>query len=203
MKPATGSNTPQSANKVSIQQSLDGHSFSVQGAEALASDAAAVEVEVLSERTMLVPREAFDAANCEALLAANGTPLAEGQQAVYSDPRAEIVAVMALSGDALETVQARLGERAVFTTPLLTTPQTAGPTVWMYLAGQLLYIKVYDSGLRLAEVVPATEQADLVYVVERLGNAFLIGENTLSVAGPAARTLRKLVGKRFGKVVCE
>lgn len=203
MKPVTGSNAPRSANKVSIQQSLDGHSFSVQGAETLAADAAAVEVEVLSERTMLVPREVFDAAQCEALLAANGTPLAEGQRAVYSDPDAEIVAVMGLSCEAVETVLARLGERAVFTTPLLAAPQTAGPTVWMYLAGQLLYIKVYDGGLQLAEVVPAAEQADIAYVAERLGSAFPIGEYTLCVAGPAARMLRKLVGKRFGKVLCE
>ena len=61
MKQATGSNTPQSGNKVSIQLSLDGHSFSVPALPELPAGEAPVTVELLLPRTMLVPGELFDA----------------------------------------------------------------------------------------------------------------------------------------------
>ena len=61
MRQATGSNTPQLGNKVSIQLSLDGHSFSVPALSELPAGEAPVTVELLLPRTMLVPGELFDA----------------------------------------------------------------------------------------------------------------------------------------------
>ena len=49
MKQATGSNTPQSGNKVSIQLSLDGHSFSVPALSELPAGEAPVTVEPEAE----------------------------------------------------------------------------------------------------------------------------------------------------------
>ena len=46
MRQATGSNTPQSGNKVSIQLSLDGHSFSVPALSELPAGEAPVTVEL-------------------------------------------------------------------------------------------------------------------------------------------------------------
>ena len=71
MRQATGkTNRPQDGYGVSIQQSLDGHSFSLLGLESPA--AGVVEVEAVTPRTMLVPREVFEPAAAEALLAAAG-----------------------------------------------------------------------------------------------------------------------------------
>ena len=75
---------------------------------------------------------------------------------------------MAAAENALAAVHERLGGRARYTTPLLCVPQTSVPTVWMYYAAGLLYIKVYDGKLRFAEVVPAPDEADLLYMLERL-----------------------------------
>ena len=74
MRPVTGSNTPQAGYTVSIQRSLDGHSFSVPALSDIPADRTAVQVELLLPRTMLVPAELFDEKHAAELLAANGMP---------------------------------------------------------------------------------------------------------------------------------
>ena len=102
MKRATGkTDTPQPGYKVSIQQSLDGHSFSVAAPPAFPAEAERIEAEVLTPRTMLVPVEYFAGERAAALLAANGMPALSGEETVCSDAEEEIVAVMALPGEAL------------------------------------------------------------------------------------------------------
>lgn len=94
MRQATGSNTPQSGNKVSIQLSLDGHSFSVPALSELPAGEAPVTVELLLPRTMLVPGELFDAERGAEMLAANGMPPTAEESVVASDPEAEFVAAL-------------------------------------------------------------------------------------------------------------
>ena len=88
MRQATGSNTPQSGNKVSIQLSLDGHSFSVPALSELPAGEAPVTVELLLPGTMLVPGELFDAERGAEMLAANGMPPTAEESVVASDPEA-------------------------------------------------------------------------------------------------------------------
>ena len=104
MRQATGSNTPQSGNKVSIQLSLDGHSFSVPALSELPAGEAPVTVELLLPRTMLVPGELFDAERGAEMLAANGMPPTAEESVVASDPEAEFVAVTAINREALRQV---------------------------------------------------------------------------------------------------
>lgn len=204
MRQETGNNPAHAANKVSIQQSLDGHSFSAAGLSADFPGDAAVEVELLTDRTMLVPPELFDAAAGAAMLAANGMPPLAGQQIVCCEPRAGAVgAFMAVGGEALRQVGERLGGRARFTTPLLHTPGTLNAIVWMLRSAELLYIKVYDRTLRFAEVIPAADDADILYFLERLGGEFALSDFELHIAGDNPKALRKLAGNRFRKVLCE
>lgn len=230
MRQETGSNTPQTANKVSIQLALDGHSFS---APALAGDFpgdGAVEIELLTVRTMLVPRETFDARLAAELLAAGSMALAAGESApqqevtaglgaellaaaglapadgecvVYSDLQQEVIAVMAANAEAVAAVMAKFGGRARYTTPLLGPVEATAPTVWMRHTGELLYIKVWDGGLRFAGVAPATSDADLLYACERLGQEFPLVEYALQIAPPASKRLRKLLKPYFRQIVCE
>ena len=104
MRQATGSNTPQSGIKVSIQLSLDGHSFSVPALSELPAGEAPVTVELLLPRTMLVPGELFDAERGAEMLAANGMPPTAEECVVASDPEAEFVAVTAINREALRQV---------------------------------------------------------------------------------------------------
>ena len=203
MKQATGSNTPQSINKVSIQLTLDGHSFSAPALSGEFPGAGPVEVELLTPRTTLVPEEFFDEACAGELLAAAGMAALPGERAVWSAPQQNAVAVMAAAEDALAAVHERLGDRARYTTPLLCVPQASVPTVWMYYAAGLLYIKVYDGKLRFAEVVPAPDEADLLYMLERLGSEFRLRDYTLRIGSGDGRALKRKLGGYFRQIVCE
>ena len=203
MKQATGSNTPQSINKVSIQLTLDGHSFSAPALSGEFPGDGPVEVELLAPRTTLVPEEFFDEACAGELLAAAGMAALPGECPVWSAPQQNAVAVMAAAENALAAVHERLGGRARYTTPLLCVPQTSVPTVWMYYAAGLLYIKVYDGKLRFAEVVPAPDEADLLYMLERLGSEFRLRDYTLRIGSGDGRALKRKLGGYFRQIVCE
>lgn len=204
MKQETGkTNRPQDGYGVSIQQSLDGHSFSLLGLESPAAEGV-VEVEAVTPRTMLVPHEVFEPSAAGALLAAAGIRPAEGEQIVWSEPEAEIVALMCVAADAVRQVEERFAGRVRYTTPLLQTPADTQAAVWMCRRSGTLYIKVYrEKSLRMAEALPAAGESDLLYVAERLQQAFALREFVLFAAGDDAKGLRRLLGKRFGKSVCE
>ena len=197
MKQATGSNTPQSINKVSIQLTLDGHSFSAPALSGEFPGDGPVEVELLTPRTMLVPEELFDKEHAGEVLAAAGMAALPGECPVWSAPQQNAVAVMAAAENALAAVHERLGDRARYTTPLLCVPQASVPTVWMYYAAGLLYIKVYDGKLRFAEVVPAPDEADLLYMLERLGSEFRLRDYTLRIGSSDGRALKRKLGGYF------
>ena len=171
MKQVTGSNTPQATNKVSIQLTLDGHSFSAHGLDGEFPGEEPVEAELLTARTMLVPEEVLGTGDAGTLLAANGMAPAAEERAVCSLPVQGIVAVMAAHREALRQVEEKLGDRIRYTTPLLREVQAGTPTVWAYRTAGLLYIKVYDGSLRFAGVIPAPDTADVCYFTERLQNS--------------------------------
>lgn len=162
-----------------------------------------MEVELLTPRTTLVPEEFFDEACAGELLAAAGMAALPGECPVWSAPQQNAVAVMAAAENALAAVHERLGGRARYTTPLLCVPQTSVPTVWMYYAAGLLYIKVYDGKLRFAEVVPAPDEADLLYMLERLGSEFRLRDYTLRIGSGDGRALKRKLGGYFRQIVCE
>lgn len=203
MKQVTGSNAPQSINKVSIQLALDGHSFSAPALSGEFAGEGPVEVEVLTPRTMLVPEELFDAGCAGELLAANGMAALTGESVVYSDPQQGVVAVMAVPEEALRSVRERLGDRARYTTPLLKTLQTNVPTVWMHFAAGLLYIKVHEGKMRFAEVIPAPDEADVLYFLERLAKEFPLEDYTLGIGGGDGRQLKRKLKGYFKRIVCE
>lgn len=190
---------------VSIQRSLDGHSFSIPALSDIPAGYDPVQVEVLLPHTMLVPAELFDEEHATELLAANGMPLTADECAVCCGREEQYVAVAAISSEALRLVKEKLGDRARFTTPLLRTPSKAVGTVWMCRRAELLYIKVYDGSgvLQLAEVVPAETDDDLVYFFERLNGCFPLAEFGLHITGDAPKAAHKLLGKRFKQAICE
>ena len=101
--------------------------------------------------------------------------------------------------------RARIPEgRIRYSTPLLTRPDLGGKGVWILRKEHLLYIKVYaESGaLCLAEVIPASEEADIRYFFERLAALFPLDEYTLYAAGDFPKNLRKEIGHLFKKTTC-
>jgi len=192
---------------VSIQRSLDGHSFSVSGLERVLPGNDPVAVELLTPQTLLVPAELFEAGAAAELLAAAGMACAKGQQAVWSAPtmiapETEAVAVMALDAAAQRKITECLGERAFYTTPLLKR-SAASDTVFLHRAGGVLYTKVFTRILCMAEAIPAATEADILYFADRLEQAFPLKTMRLQLSGSNSGRMRKLLGGRFKKAVCE
>ena len=185
MKQVTGSNTPQATNKVSIQLTLDGHSFSAHGLDGEFPGEEPVEAELLTARTMLVPEEVLGTGDAGTLLAANGMAPAAEERAVCSLPVQGIVAVMAAHREALRQAEEKLGDRIRYTTP------------------GLLYIKVYDGSLRFAGVIPAPDTADVCYFTERLEKEFTLKSCELKISGDDAKACGKLLKGYFKRIVCE
>ena len=114
MKQATGSRTPRLTNKVSIQRSLDGHSFSVSGLDRDFTGEAIVTVEILTPQTLLVPADLLQTSTAAELLAAAGMACRQDEQAVRSMPRSlgrdkEVVAVIALDEKILQRIRGQIG----------------------------------------------------------------------------------------------
>lgn len=206
MRQETGkTNLSGPANEVSIQLKLGGHSFSVDMLpEQMLRGADPVAVEVQTERTMLIPAELFDPQQAAAYLAANGMPCREDECAVWSATDAGApVAVMAIAAAAAEALRTRLGDRLHYTTPLLGGPmEETGNVVRLYRTDALLYIKVWSSSLRLAEVIAAPDEADLLYFMERLDREFGLKNYEGRIGGDDPKRLRKLVAGYFKRTVC-
>ncbi len=204
MRQVTGSNNSATDKKVSIQLMLDGHSFSLASLDGITPSGEGVEIELLTERTMLVPRELFDASMLREMMAMSGIAVSADMEFVWSNPDAEVVAAMAVPAHFTRAIEERLGDKVRFTTPLLAEPAVTASALWLNRRHDLLYIKVYDSSLCLAEVIRLGEEAEMEYLVERLSARFPLGDYTLQLAGDDAAQMRRRLSKRFKTtLLCE
>ena len=209
MKRATGrTDSPQAQNRVSIQLTLGGHSFSAESLRAAAEKLAQaggkapVGVEVLTEKTQLVPREEFAAETAGAYLRVAGTGCGAHEIPVWSDPARPVVAVMAADAEAVGMLREKFGGRLRFVSPLLSEPALPPRATWFSLRGELLYIKVYDGGLQFAEVVPCTGGEDFRFLLERLSAAFPLADFAAGISGDAGPEPVKALKRYFKKIVC-
>lgn len=205
MKQVTGkTNSVASIDKVSIRLALDGHSFSVVG---LAEASESALVEILTPRTILVPAELMkegekNTENMAELLAVAGLPLASGEYVVCSSDVNGIVAIMAVPQAAIQQVEEHI-RHSRYTTPLLEI-EAEGTTLRIHQTSVLLYIKVYDeSRLQMAEVIPAAEENDLLYFIERLEEIFPLKKYRAIISGDETKRMRKVIGRKVKEVICE
>lgn len=203
MRQVTGSKSSPRKFRVSIQQSLDGHSFSRPGLDDCQPSEETVEVELLLPKTMLVPEAICREELAAELLAANGMP-ARSDESIVICPAGEGVKALAAFDDQLRRQILEKFPGARFSTPLAHRPDETTRCVWVCRRESLLYAKVYrDGALQLAEVIPAAEEAEIGYFIERLASCFPLAEYELRIAGDEPKKLRKWFGNAFKKVLCE
>lgn len=195
MKQVTGRTNPtQQTQKVSIRLSLDGHSFSMpEGCDLKQMRT----VEWLTPYTVLVPKELFVFDEALAYLNAAGQPPLAGYSAVWSSTDEAVVAVMAVPSKALWQFEQEIEH----TSPLLHIPTVLQPTLWIADYGYLIYIKVYNPQLQLAEVVRITTEADRSCLVERLAERLELDRYVLMLDDRAGKL--PFYKKQFKKVICE
>ena len=209
MKQATGSNSATPSKEMSIRLRSGGHSFPKElPAEYAAADR--VVCSVLTHKTLLVPAEVFERESAPNYLALAGLGCAETECAVYSDPQRQQIAVMAVDKECRRQLAETAGDRVTFTSPLLFQPKFAGQGAWLIHTDGLLYIKIYDNVLRLAEVVRAQGTADVLYYLGRLDRTVPL-KSALPVgkrhAGPPVAevfqrcTMRIISGRYKGRAI--
>ncbi|MEG2614047.1 MAG: DUF3822 family protein [Alistipes sp.] len=206
MKQVTGKTNPSVTIKgMSIQLKRSGHSFSVDtlGSVDALPASESVRFVVLTHKTLLIPREEFDAALAADYLRLAGVACLATETPVWSDPNEPVVAVMAADTTCVETLRGRYGDRAQFTTPLLEASNDDMPSVWLYRVDELLYIKVYDRTLRFAEVVSAPTEADVIYYIEQLGKEFALSTFVAHITGEESKKTMKMIRSYFKQIQCE
>ncbi|WP_417013289.1 hypothetical protein [Alistipes sp.] len=156
---------------------------------------------MLSHKTVLVPAEVFERESAANYLALAGLSCTESECAVYSEPQRQQIAVMAVDRAQHRLLTEGAGDRIVYTSPLLHRPDFPKQGVWLMHTDGLLYLKVYDDGLRLAEAVRAQGTTDVLYYLGRLGRSFLLGNFPIVLSG--SDTLARQLRKYFPDVQCE
>ena len=149
-------------NKMVSIRLTGGHSFSVPTAEKVDV------VELLTDHTLLVPEQFYAAEGVRAAFAASGMTLDSEMEIIPIRTDKGMMALVALTTDEHEALKRAYGEEVRYTTPLLSPVGNIGPTIWLCDTGDLIYIKVYDPKLQMAEVVPVEDAADRDYLLARL-----------------------------------
>lgn len=184
--------------KVSIRLT-GGHSFSLP-----APDAKIEVVELLTHRTLLVPELMYTADGAAESFAAAGMPLTPDDQVLPIHTNRGIMALIALERTQLNQLTERYGEQMRYTTPLLRAVGNIEPTIWIFDAEELIYIKVYDPKLQMAEVICISDEADRELLMERLQCACDPKRYTLRLELSKADKGRiKWYKSYFKKTVCE
>ena len=206
MKLVTGSvetnSISQSKKNVSIRLRQGGHYFSAKELAGIPKEVAQAVIMVESPKTVLVPSELFSAEYGLSCLKASGlTP--QLNETVVSCQQGEITAIMALSNAVASALHERFSDGVTFTTPLLHTITTKRPTVWLMMSDDHMYIKVWQNGLRYAEVLPLRTTEDILYYVAELDKEFKIKDFSILISGNGAKDRGKLLKKYFKRVKCE
>ena len=149
-------------NKMVSIRLTGGHSFSVPTAEKVDV------VELLTDHTLLVPAQFYAAEGVRAAFAASGMTLDNEMEIIPIRTDKGMMALVALTTDEHEALKRAYGEEVRYTTPLLSPVGNIEPTIWLCDTGDLIYIKVYDPTLQMAEVVPVEDAADRDYLLARL-----------------------------------
>lgn len=149
-------------NKMVSIRLTGGHSFSVPTAEKVDV------VELLTEHTLLVPEQFYAAEGVRAAFAASGMAIDNEMQIIPIRTDKGMMALVALTADEHEALKRAYGDEVRYTTPLLSPVGNIEPTIWICDTGDLIYIKVYDPKLQMAEVVPIEDAADRDYLLARL-----------------------------------
>ena len=202
MRQETGSNNPLTNDKVSIQLRLDGHSFSAAALEKLAAAEGVATFMVNSPKVTLVPRAEFDASLAEHYLSICGKAPEEHECILCSDTQADVIALLVVQREERNAIAAALGERARFTTPLLCTSHSDESCTVATLLDGVLYLRHYNDGLRYAEAIEVSGEADTLYYILE-GRKACAAEEQTPLYLHADKGCCKLLKRYIRRVICE
>ena len=198
MRQETGSNPNFADKKVSIQVKLGGLSFSAERV-VVADDIEQVEFVIDTPRITLAPREVVSLDCAGELLRIIGKPCRTNEQSVCSELQSDIVAVMAIDSEALNTIIERWGCRASFTSPLLDMRHSEENCLTIDATDRVCYLRLFRSVLQRAEAYDATTPEDILYLV----NEWLGNDKATPIYIKGNEECIKLLRKYYKHVICE
>ena len=191
-----------SLNNVSIRLKSGGHSFSALELSAeVRSASQPVEVVVLTAKSTLVPAEFFDREHAADYLIEVGLTPSVAECAVYSDVVNGAVVVMAVSKRCYAELRESIAVGVRFTSPLLEDDILEKGSV-LHLESDVLYVRIFDGGLRFAEVLECKNDADMLYYLATLNQVYGIYNMYARAKGDVKR-MQKLLKTLFKELVCE
>ena len=191
-----------SLNNVSIRLKSGGHSFSVSELSAeVRSASQPVEVVALTAKSTLVPAEFFDREHAADYLLEVGLTPSVTECAVYSDVVNGAVAVMAVSKRCYAELRESIAAGVRFTSPLLEGDILEKGSI-LHLESDVLYVRIFDGGLRFAEALECKNDADVLYYLATLNHVYGI-YNMYARANGDVKRMQKLLKPLFKDLVCE
>ncbi len=209
MRQETGSKTLTINNIVSIQLKLGGHFFSdVTISDYTASSSSQrVEFVLSTPKTTLVPKSQFNAAHIGRYLELNGMACSAAEVAIALPLWDDIIIICAINRECYEVINARLGSRAIFKTPFSFTNrggERREQGIYVSSMSGVVYVMIFDGGrLLFAESLAAKNQADYIYIMERLSKEFSTLKDTLYISGEHTKEIIKILKSYSKKVICE
>lgn len=194
----------QNLNKVSIQLPLGGHSFSCEDLRRAVPQLPAsgvVSIVLPTHKTTLVPMEILQTTDAVSCLAAVGLMPLPSECVVCSPAVDGMVAVMAVDGECHKMLCRELGSAVRYMSPLLSL-HNADKEVVLSLVENVLYVRLYNDGLRFAEAMLLAEDADVIFMLQSLHNVYNIYNMRARIVDGESR-LRALCKRLFRDVVCE
>ena len=193
--------TQTSLNNVSIRLKSGGHTFSdLELKEIVGKTTGPVDVVVLSPKTTLVPAELFKMESAADYLIAVGLAPCVDECVVCSSAVDGVVAVMAMSKkchDALNGYEHIAG----YVTPFLCGENLEKGSM-LHLEDGLLYVRVYDNGLRFAEVMECLNDVDILYYLTKIDEVYNIYNTCARATGDTAR-IKRVTKYIFKELICE
>ena len=191
-----------SLNNVSIRLKSGGHSFSVSELSVEVRNASQpVVVAVLTAKSTLVPAEFFDKEHAADYLREVGLALTSEECAVYSNAVNGAVAVMAVSKRCYDELKEAIPSGVIFTSPLLDGDVLEKGSV-LHLEADVLYVRIFDGGLRCAETFECKNDADVLYYLTKIDEVYGI-YNMFARAKGDVKRVQKLLKPLFKDLVCE
>ncbi len=185
-------------NNVSIRLMSGGHAFSNSDIDCIKRAGKEAIVEFVTPKTVLRPERGFNKTEAQHDLEATGYAVAENEVVVCSPAVDGIVAIMAVSAKCIEAISAS-GIEPRYTSPLLPVDNLAeGSHIALY--EDVLYVRVYNGGLRFAEAMTVESDADILFYLESINRVYGIYNIYARATGDTKRlnrVCRKCFNNKF------
>ncbi len=179
-----------------------GHSFSpAELSRAVKCDDGSFVVELVTPKTTLVPKALFHAERAAEYLNMVGLAPSISETVVFSPEVDDRVAVMAVDKECFAHLALTYGDAVVYLSPLNLGHEPKDGAL-LELAGDVLYVRIFNGGMLFGEAIAIQSDADLLFAVESINQVYHIYNMRVRAKGDVNR-LKQCFKNLFTDLECE